>query len=185
MGMTFSRPRCISLTQHLSSIGPPPLSPSPLTSPAHPSGRDLIVAHHCHSCGTICTYQHHLPRTIFKSGHASSSAATVALHRCDPAGILEKVNSIKAKWKMFNRRYFVKNQMDKWMRQNYKERAWELFKTSKRQSEYAKKVNIAQNENTSPQYHHPCIIRNPLFLQFSTFFIFQHLYSRQSISSVF
>lgn len=73
--MTFSRPRCISLTQHLSSIGPPPLSPSPLTSPAHPSGRDLIVAHHCHSCGTICTYQHHLPRTIFKSGHASSSAA--------------------------------------------------------------------------------------------------------------
>lgn len=56
------------------------------------------------------------------------------------------------------------------MRQNYKERAWDLFKTSKRQSEYAKKVNIAQNENTSPQYHHPCIIRNLLFLQFPTFF---------------
>lgn len=61
------------------------------------------------------------------------------------------------------------------MRQNYKKRAWELFKTSKHQSEYllyvAEKVNIAQNENTSPQYNHPCIIRNLLLLQFSTFSI--------------
>lgn len=33
------------------------------------------MAHHCHSCSTRCTYQRHLPRSISKSGHASSSAA--------------------------------------------------------------------------------------------------------------
>lgn len=50
------------------------------------------------------------------------------------------------------------------MRQKYKKRAWELFKTSKRQSQYAEKVNIAQNENTSPQYNHQHIFHFSTFI---------------------